>query len=274
MSFQVRVERLIARRAHEVFAGLKAGHLFVNCGADSRSMTIDFRVGGKYKIVFTNYQVTNFGEFIEIVPNKKVVFSWCQHFGADQSADSQVSLELFEDGSKTRLVLVHTGFRTQEIATNHQNGWDAMVVDFGDQVQNGRLRMLRTFKSSVEDLYQTCQNPKTFFALMGDLAKGAVDFKVGAKYELPNDNDGIKGEFLEIEPNKKIVFSWLMGCTGPLSNSKVTLNFSQKDAETSRVEILHEGLISAKDQVAHRGGWEGVTEGLTKILSGGKNDSN
>ncbi|HEX7673590.1 MAG TPA: SRPBCC domain-containing protein [Bdellovibrio sp.] len=238
MTYQVKAEKLIGRPASEVFNALKDGLLFMNCGADSGSMQIDFRVGGKYHINFKNKTLANFGEFLEIIPNKKIVFSWCQTFGADQKPDTQVVIELFEDGSKTRLVLNHTGFKDQATRDNHQMGWDGGINDFTAQVENGQLRMLRAYPASAEKIFEICKNQERFLSLMSEAFRDSVNFKVG--------------------PNKKIELSGLGGTA--------TLAFNSKEDGSSFIEIIHQGLHSLAEQKAHRAGWESFTKKMTEIL--------
>lgn len=267
MSYQLTAEKIIARPTEDVFQALKNGLLFMNCGAASTTMEIDFRVGGKYHIDFKGKQLVNFGEFLEIVPNKKIVFSWCQTFGPEQKPDTRVSIELFNDGSKTKLVLVHSGFISEESKENHRKGWEGGLVDLTGEVENGRLRLLRSYNVSSEKLFELCKNPETFFAFMGDLSKGTVDFRIGGKYHLPTAKGEIKGEFLEIVPTKKISLSWLVGCSGPLKGSQVTLNINPKEGGASQLELLHDGLHSLEDKKAHRAGWELVTAKMTETVS-------
>ena len=134
MAYDLKTEKVIARPASDVFNAIKAGRLFMNCSGDSNSMKIDFRVGGKYHIDFKNHGVANFGEFIEIVPNRKIVFTWCQTFGADQKPDTQVSIELFDDGPKTKLVLHHTGFNTEATRDGHKGGWIDGLADMASEI--------------------------------------------------------------------------------------------------------------------------------------------
>jgi len=260
MTYEVKAERIISQPVSYVFGALKDGLLFKNCGADSGSMQIDFRVGGKYRIDFKNKTLVNFGEFLEIIPDRKIVFSWCQTFGADQKPDTRVQIDLFAEGAKTKLILQHTGFKDQATRDNHQQGWDGGIADFSNQLEHGMLRLVRTYSAPVESLFAICKNPESFFAFMGDLSRGSVDFKVGGKYQVPTKKGEIKGEFLEITPNEKIKLSWLVGCSGPIADSNVTLKFNKKDDGSSTLEIVHKGLISIEDQKAHRSGWEEVTK--------------
>ena len=221
--------------------------------------SIDFRVGGKYRIDFKNKTLVNFGEFLEIIPDRKIVFSWCQTFGADQKPDTQVTIELFPQGEKTKMLLHHVGFKDQALRDAHQFGWDGGITDFTNQLENNVLRLLRGYPVPVGNLFAICKNPESFFAFMGDISRGSIDFKVGGQYQVPTKKGEIKGEFLEIIPNEKIKLSWLVGCSGLLPDSNVTLKFIKKDDGTSALEIVHQGLISIEDQKAHRSGWEEVT---------------
>jgi uncharacterized protein YndB with AHSA1/START domain len=167
MNYQVNAEKVIGRPVSDVFNALKEGLLFMNCGADSGSIQIDFRVGGKYQIDFRNKTLVNFGEFLEIIPNRKIVFSWCQTFGPDQKPDTQVVIELFEDGSKTRLLLSHTGFKDQATKDAHQTGWFGGLEDFIGQIENGKLRMLRNFPVSKQRLQEVCKTPESLMDFAG-----------------------------------------------------------------------------------------------------------
>lgn len=267
MSHQLKIERTIGKSVSDVFRALSQGKLFMNCGAASDSLKIDFRVGGEYFIQFKNKTLTNFGKFLDIQPDKKIVFSWCQEFGPEQKPDTQVTIELFPESDKTRLVLVHTGFKSESLCEQHRGGWTAGLVDMGSELEEGCLRFLRTFETPVETLFATCQNPDSFFAFMGKVEQGSVDFRVGGKYQLPTQKGEIKGEFLEIIPNQKITFSWQVGCSGPLDNSKVILNFISADANTSKLELIHNGLVLEEDQTAHRRGWEAVTTSMRNLIS-------
>lgn len=57
--YSLKVEKVISREVKDVFKSLQEGKLFMNCGADSNSIEIDFRVGGKYKLNFKNHKVSN-----------------------------------------------------------------------------------------------------------------------------------------------------------------------------------------------------------------------
>jgi len=266
MALSLKVEKIIRRPAPEVFDALKSGLLFMNCSANSTTMKIDFRVGGRYHIDFVSMKKSNYGEFLEIVPDKKIVFTWCQAPSPGQKPDTTVTIDLFSEGSSsTRLVLQHEGFKDQATCDAHMGGWTSGLGDMSAELESGRLRLVRRFTVPVDVLFTTLKNPENFFAHMGNLDKGHVDFKVGGHYDLPNDFGGVRGEFLEIVPSEKIKMSWLGGCGGPFKDSSVTLLIHKRD-NGSALELIHEGLASKDAQQSHREGWEHVTHQMAELF--------
>ena len=91
---------------------------------------VDFRVGGKYKIGFLNEGKSSdgvpfivSGEYLEIISNKKIVFTW--NFG---NGDSVVTLYFQEKGSGTELTLTHEELENDESVKNHTQGWTGCLA--------------------------------------------------------------------------------------------------------------------------------------------------
>jgi len=84
----------------------------------------DVRPGGLYRVLIGG-QHAAVGEFVEIVPNEKVVFT----FGWDvpghpiPAGSTTVEYTLVAEGEKTRVRLVHRGLPDDAVA-DHTNGWD------------------------------------------------------------------------------------------------------------------------------------------------------
>jgi uncharacterized protein YndB with AHSA1/START domain len=85
---------------------------------------LDPRPGGTYRVLVAgSYQSA--GEFIEVVPDQKVVFT----FGWDQPGhpippgSTQVEISLLPEGDKTRVRLVHSGL-PDDAVSDHTHGWD------------------------------------------------------------------------------------------------------------------------------------------------------
>jgi uncharacterized protein YndB with AHSA1/START domain len=263
---EVRVEKIFNKPAKTVFQALAEGRLFNTCGAVMGQLEIDFRKGGKYKASFPNADAKLCGKFLEIVPDKKIRFTW-----GDEGSDTgfpltEVSIELFTDGEKTKLVILHTGFITKEDAESHNTGWNAGLDDLNAELVQGRIRIIRVYPVSKDKLYEACSDPKTFFGLVSDVSKGEVDFRVGGQYRFPTKKGEIRGKFEEIIPGQKIVFSWLSGCDGPFDHpTRVTLLFDDEDEGASSVALTHE-LLPTDAVKTHREGWEFLTQGLYAVL--------
>src|SRR5687768_3928035 len=111
--------------------------------------------------------------------------------------------------------------------------------------ENGKtIRMRRAFNVGVERLFEAWSDSKLFTTWWKDLSLADMDFRVGGGYRMEWTSDpteGTFGKFLEIEKNKKIVFSW-----SPVKpkagnyNSIITLNFMAEGPNRSHFELVHE----------------------------------
>ncbi len=126
---------------------------------------VDPRVGGRYEIIFDpatdphgSVRGTKGAKILELVPGKKLVFEWIAFEGQARAgyggppvmAEPERSREktrvevVFEptpgDVNKTRIVLVHTGFREGAL-------WDAALVYFRERGWPGVLRQLTDYCS-------------------------------------------------------------------------------------------------------------------------------
>jgi uncharacterized protein YndB with AHSA1/START domain len=256
--YDLQIEKLISKPPTEVFRAIGEGRLFLNCSASNETLKVDFRVGGKYHIDFKGYGFSNHGQFLEITPYQKIVFTWCQNTEANNKPDTTVTIQLKEQGTKTHLTLTHEGFKDQEKLESHQGGWNSGLNDLAEEMIQGKLRIVRLFKLPAQKLYEKCKDPVSFFGMMGDMQKGKVDFKVDGHYQVPTEKGEIHGTFLEIVPNEKIVFTWESSPSGEklTHGTKVTLEFEREDDEESWLTIIHEKLDTESQQKTHRMSWD------------------
>lgn len=225
-TYDVRVEKLIAKPAAEVFKAISQGRLLANCSGDTASMKIDFRVGGKYRVEFKSYGFYQHGEFLEINPYTRISFSWNQRNTQDPSLppDTKVQIDLEDQGAKTLLKLHHSGFVSKEIADMHNQGWTGGVNDMASEITDGRVNLVRWFKNvPPTQLYEACKKE-------------------------------IKGKILEAVPNQKITLD------------QTTFEFDTDDEGGSYVTINHLGLATPELQISRRRQWETMTNSLLKSL--------
>lgn len=128
----VSARRILPARRELVFAAwtrpdLMSRWLFP--GADwTASVSADLRVGGRYELVMRDGaggRHTQFGEYREISPVSRLVFTWsCPELGV---ADSVVTVELVDHGEQTELVLTHELPPDPAIVRGHEEGWQGCL---------------------------------------------------------------------------------------------------------------------------------------------------
>jgi uncharacterized protein YndB with AHSA1/START domain len=87
------------------------------------------RVGGRYHIVMISpdgeeHDVS--GVYREIVPNRKLVYTWA--WKTTPERESIVTIELRSAGSGTELTLRHEQFADEEARNRHEHGWKGCLA--------------------------------------------------------------------------------------------------------------------------------------------------
>lgn len=85
------------------------------------------------------------------------------------------------------------------------------------------------FRTTAEELYQTFTDPQRIAAFTRAPPKVFEGAKKGGKYELFGGN--VSGEYLELEPNKKVVQSWRLAQWPAGHFSKLHIEFDQNDVD-------------------------------------------
>lgn len=100
-------------------------------GVRTRSLDADPRIGGKYRWDLVNQEgeeMTAFGEYRELVPDKRIVFTW-QWADDDvwQNRTSVVTIEFFDRHGGTELRLRHEQLPSEESRDRHNQGWNSVL---------------------------------------------------------------------------------------------------------------------------------------------------
>ncbi len=88
----------------------------------------DPRVGGRYRILARSpsgeeHDVS--GVFREVVPNRKLVFTWA--WRSTPERQSLVTVEFIPEGTATALTLTHEQFADEGARDRHSHGWAACL---------------------------------------------------------------------------------------------------------------------------------------------------
>jgi uncharacterized protein YndB with AHSA1/START domain len=96
-----------------------------------RALAADPRMGGKYRWDLINQEgeeMSVFGEYRELVPGKKVVFTW--KWDDDENwkeHNSIVTVELSDRDGGTEVRLIHEKLPSEESRDRHNEGWNSVI---------------------------------------------------------------------------------------------------------------------------------------------------
>jgi len=95
------------------------------------------RPGGTFRVEFASTTDVVTGKFVEVIPGRRVVFTWGWE-GSEvvPAGASTVEIDLEREGTGTRLRLIHRGLPEGAIAS-HAEGWDYFLPRLED-VAEGR----------------------------------------------------------------------------------------------------------------------------------------
>ena len=123
------IVRRIKATPETVFAALTRPEQIVQWwGPDPGPVLIaetDLRVGGRFRVEFwgqddQHHKVS--GVYREVVPNRKLVFSWA--WQSTPERESQVTIDLNPVTDGTMLTLTHEQFFDQKACDDHKVGWE------------------------------------------------------------------------------------------------------------------------------------------------------
>ena len=102
---------------------------------DRSHAEIDLRLGGHFKILTDaadgdQHEVS--GVYREIVPNRKLVFTWA--WRSTPERESLVTIDIVPDGDGTRLTLTHEQLFDEAARERHVEGWTVALAKLGELV--------------------------------------------------------------------------------------------------------------------------------------------
>ncbi|MDQ3501801.1 MAG: SRPBCC domain-containing protein [Actinomycetota bacterium] len=98
--------------------------------------TVEPRPGGEFAVVMAN-DMTAQGKFVELVPDRRVVFTWGWTDHPDLPPGSTtVEIDLVDSDEGTLLTLTHRDLPPEEIAP-HTHGWNRYLTRLGAVAEGG-----------------------------------------------------------------------------------------------------------------------------------------
>lgn len=139
------VERTLAARRERVFRTwtdpVLMGKWFAPVVKEAVGVEADVVAGGRYRIGMRGEDgIIEYvgGRYIEVKPPARLVFTWAWETEPPDN-ESLVTLEFFEQGDSTRLVLTHQRLATPERQESHRRGWMSCLQHLEMKISDGSI---------------------------------------------------------------------------------------------------------------------------------------
>jgi uncharacterized protein YndB with AHSA1/START domain len=140
------------------------------------------------------------------------------------------------------------------------------------------LRMERTFSAPAEAVFDAWTNAGVLSHWWApgpdwETPVAEADVRVGGKLRIvmrsPDGEElGGGGEYIEIKPTERLVFTWSWdGQEGDAGSQVIEVEFNDQGDGTTTVVVTNKGLRDEEEKESHREGWQGSLANLDRLLS-------
>lgn len=100
-----------------------------------------------------------------------------------------------------------------------------------------------------------------------------IDLRPGGAYRIHMRNpEGqehrVSGVYREVDPPKRVVYSWGWDGDHPVKDSTVTVEFIER-GDATEVVLTHAGIAHAPEREGHEKGWTAILEKFAMTYDGG-----
>jgi len=128
------IKRLIRAPRDQVYAAwtdpAQLKEWFGPESVQTRNLIADVRVGGEFRWDLTDQEgkeVTISGEYREVEPGKKIVFTWRLEGDEDWKNHSTVTVGFFDREGGTEIRLTHEKLPNEASRDDHTQGWNSVL---------------------------------------------------------------------------------------------------------------------------------------------------
>lgn len=240
--------------------------------------TLDARPGGIYRLASTDGWVQR-GEFIEIVPNQRVVYSmgWEDEGAPFAPGLSRVEISLIPDGEGTILRLRHFGVPAEH-RESHGQGWDyflpriqaaAEVRDPGANPWAGPVLQKEVrVRARPAEIFPLFTDPSKMKQWMGVECR-AAPHPGGEYFCNVTGRDRVGGEFLEVVAPSRVVHTWgwySQEGAPPTRWSTIEVSLTADGPDT--LVQMRQYCLSEEGFKGHQEGWDHYFPRLVEVAEG------
>ncbi len=135
----------------------------------------------------------------------------------------------------------------------------------------GEIEIRRSLPAPITEIFRWWTDPNLLRHWMSPIGTvdAEVDLRVGGVLRIVMKGDGTLiehvGQFVEIEPPRRLVFTWKSQYTGG-QPSLVTVELEPQGDRSTRLRLVHARLPETAAE-SHRGGWGAMIDRLAGKLS-------
>jgi len=140
-----------------------------------------------------------------------------------------------------------------------------------DRPDTSSLEIRRLLPAPIDEVFRWWTEPTLMREWMTPVGSCEIDndLRIGGRLHVVMRGDGMviehDGEYLELDPPRRLVFTWSSIYTGP-GISIVTVELEADGPGATRLRLLHTNL-SDEAARSHRGGWQGRFDRLVGRLT-------
>lgn len=207
-------------------------------------VTADVRPGGRFRIQMRTERgdFTAFGTYEEVVPVRRLRFSWqWEHYAMP---DSMLTVQFEDLGGQTRITLTHAGFPDAEDRQEHEHGWTSLLAKldqvwpgFASSQTTGPVVLERVFNAPIELVWQAISEPARvaeWFVAMPQLRA-----EVGQEFTFDSECGVHRCRVTQVVPGRVLAYTW--GYLEIPEESLVTFELFPEGAQT-RLKLTHSGI--------------------------------
>lgn len=136
------------------------------------------------------------------------------------------------------------------------------------------LTLRRHYRATADKVWRAWTDPQALKHWFGPdeivaVPIAEIDLRVGGRFRVAmlaadGETHDVSGTYLEVEPQRKLVFSWAWRST-PERESRVTVRI-EPDDQGCELVLLHEQFFDEAAREGHTHGWSGALAKLGKWL--------
>ena len=140
--------------------------------------------------------------------------------------------------------------------------------------QNAQVRIVRHYPVAAEKIWAAWTDPQALMRWFGptpDTAatKAEIDLRVGGRYTIAfkspdGEQNRVGGEYLEVEPHRRLVFNWAFHTT-PERVSRITITLAAA-ADGTELTFVHDRFVDIQARNNHERGWKAFFQQLDQLM--------